>query len=903
MKGEDVFSLPMDTSEDCFEVANQFGGIGGQIQTSQVATMSTDGLPDWLGESAEAYLEQIRRLQGIAGKVSDVLKDVPQPIKDYGEKITETRELIKALWQDYEDALAAYENKKQDLQQMRVTFATTGIGLMTDFEIASAEETCEEEWENRQAELRKIYNGYLDALDEQAHMSAVKINAILERLFDSSKPHGTRAEISENVFGDIEVVAVQNEMNHAAQIAPEMAAIITNPNPSPEDLEEFWNQYGNELGNPFVTNTLLQYVSAEEMVDFAWRARVLLDGSPVQTELLRGIGTTIVLGTGGTNLDGEHADEQVLFEKYKDQITLKPGVTASSQTRAFIEELKTVGGTLYNPNDYGSFAVPHYEPMPGYAFISNLIGEAGRDNPNLTLGPAFFEKPSGGRSLAEDIVAWDAETLPWVTNSPYRDTLPPFGPDDSMYDPMHAMYTLMDQPECLNPEVLEKQGRTADPALVVLDSERFNAVQNFLVSDTPEGIDVNHDDVVDSNDEPMNMTRYLTGGRTMFDTDSGYGGFQDGGEQFGRLIAEMSMPELTPDRSQISDDEWEQWKVRDKRSTSIAGNFLYGYQDALTMENETDELHGQDVYGYTNSNLRSWSGEILAPYMEDIAIALESPGQDVVVASEEGGQHRITFGIDMQTQLLGNHGYFVDIGFDHAEDRSSMGGRAPAVDVLYAAAELQSTAEYNTAFDTMNDGGDPDRVLEKWTPLKEALVTASADSDDQERAFFDRGNGAKKDLLGMVLKANPLQYIIESNPGKYVIGQGQSVGVPAVLDIVFPTDTVIVGNQSQSHIALGEEMKASIYETISTRSTFEDADMSPQEFCASGDFDGEPFLDKAGNLKPWHAMEEAERQAFEEYIENHTDYGELFEPIQEEMMQAKDTRATAFAATGAERSS
>ncbi|RTE47980.1 hypothetical protein EKN07_11530 [Actinobaculum sp. 352] len=900
MKGEDVFSLPPDTSEACCEVADQFGGVGGQVQTTQVAMMSTAGMPGWLGESATAYLDQVCRLKGIAQDVSGVLMDVAGPIKEYGEKVRETRESIKVLWQDYDDAYAAYERKMHDLQQERVDFARTGVGPMSDYDIDRAEQSCQEEWEATQAELRRAHQGYLEALDEQARVTAVQITAIKDRLFDMSKPHGTREEIGVNLFGDLDLIAVQNEMKHAAQIAPEMAAIITNPNPSPEDLEEFWNQYGNELGNPFVTNMLLTHVSAEELADFAWRVRALPDNSPVRSELLHGIGTTIVLGTGGTNLDGEHADEQVLFEKYKDQITLKPGVTASSQTGAFIEELKTVGGALYNPNDYGSFAVPYYEPMPGYAFISNLIGEAGRDNPNLALGPAFFEKPADdGRSLAEDIVAWDAETLPWVTNSPYRDTLPSFGPDDSMYDPMHAMYTLMDQPECLNPEILAEQGKTADPALLAVDRERFNAVQEFLVSDTPAGIDINHDGIVDSNDEPMNMTRYLTGGRTMFDAESAYGGFQDGGEQFGRLIAEMSMPELTPDRSQISDEEWEQWKIRDKRSTGIAGNFLYGYQDALTMENETDKLHGQDVYGYTNSNLRSWSGEILAPYMEDIAIALENPGQDVVVASEEGGQHRITFGIDLQTQLLGNHGYFVDIGFD----RSSIGGRAPAVEILYAAAELQSTAEYNTAFDTMNDGGDPDRVIEKWTPLKEALFTASADSHDQEHAFFDRANRGKKDLIKMVMGANPLQYIIESNPGKYVIGQGQSVGIPAILDIVFPTDTVIVGNQSQSHIALEKEMEASIYETISTRSTFEDADMSPQEFCYDEDFTGVPFLDDDGAVKPWHDMSDDERASFKEYLENHTDYGELFEPIQEEMMQAKDTRATAFAATGAERSS
>ena len=98
--------------------------------------------------------------------------------------------------------------------------------------------------------------------------------------------------------------------------------------------------------------------------------------------------------------------------------------------------------------------------VSGYSTLSQIIGEAGRANPGLALGAAFFDAPQGGRSVAQDLVAWDGEKGPHDYNNVAR----MFGYDKTMCDPVQAISTLMDKPEGLDSESVNSVLRTADKA-------------------------------------------------------------------------------------------------------------------------------------------------------------------------------------------------------------------------------------------------------------------------------------------------------------------------------------------------------------------------------------------------------------------------------------------------------
>ena len=91
---------------------------------------------------------------------------------------------------------------------------------------------------------------------------------------------------------------------------------------------------------------------------------------------------------------------------------------------------------------------------------------------------------------------------------------------------------------------------TGDQTLVSADLKRTKAIQDFLSGATPFEVDVNRDGVIDDSDidqkngrddGPLNMTRYLTGWRQGNVPGDDYFGFQDGGEGFGKVVAQTTM--------------------------------------------------------------------------------------------------------------------------------------------------------------------------------------------------------------------------------------------------------------------------------------------------------------------------------------------------------------------------
>ena len=86
--------------------------------------------------------------------------------------------------------------------------------------------------------------------------------------------------------------------------------------------------------------------------------------------------------------------------------------------------------------------------------MSQILGIAAKENNNLTLGEAYFDKLPSGRSVAHDVIAWDNEIKPWKDyRSADKVGEKLLGNDNktdvySKYmDPIHSMFTLMDRPD------------------------------------------------------------------------------------------------------------------------------------------------------------------------------------------------------------------------------------------------------------------------------------------------------------------------------------------------------------------------------------------------------------------------------------------------------------------------
>jgi len=882
-----TFEVPPDTAGECERVAYRFEQAGGRVAATQVAT-ATGGVPGWIGESADAYTDQILAVGGKARKMADALRFTSSPLREYADKVKETISNIGALQEDYDAAEAAYEAKTAEIDEAQAEVAPNAVTPYTQGDVDAWRQRVDQEWQETVVEFNNKYKGLLAELDEVADSTAAKVLAAQEEIINPDVPHGSRWETGLNIFGDVPLVAGAIEWKTADKEAREIATVITDPNLTAEDIDAFNAKYGDKLQDPFIANALLQYVSADDLVKFTLRvdsaySQENMAANPdldreVRDDVLCAIGTTIALGTGGMNLAGDNAARQILFEQVRDGIETQSGKPLASQTQRFVEDLKMVGRTDYDQANLDSNTTCDIG-TDGYDIILQLVGEAGYTNPELTLGPGFFEPPAGGGvSVAQDIVALDAEEQRWRHSEFPR--IHVFSPQRRIHEPLQAMYMLMDRPESLDPQ-------TGDPALLAADRRRLDSVQSFFVGDTPSGMDINHDGVVDSNDKPMNMTRYLTGGRTWAVSEQGqYYGFEDGGEQFGRVLQQAADTEDVPDRSQMTDEEWEQWQKRDMAATTIAANFLFGYQDGLDvvhdfdMLRDTDKVDGQDVFGYHNPNLRSWSGLILAPHVDGIALSLLSAGSSNGVVGTGNGDYQIVFDPYMRAKLLGPDGVILDMGFDEPElngngtpdddeDDYWEGGRAPAIDNLLVASQRGFEEELDDAFDGVG-GTLPENVVQRWNPMLEALFTVDADASDEAKHALNVRNERWKGYIMVGAGAIPGGALFgESDKvANYFFDQTKANGVAPVVDFLLPSNNEVHGDQAAATLKLNTYMEQAVYQSMSTHGSFEDFAQTPEEFIETDSQNLKPFFDENGEVLPYTAQDNDQRNSFRTYIQN-----------------------------------
>lgn len=893
--GAEAMPLPDDVSAACTTLSDDLKAVATRISHTQVAADTQTGVPGWSGDAADAYIDSVQKLGAHAREFAEVFAKPKQAILTWSEAVATARNTtVPRLQERYDQAQTDYETGIDNLNA-EVRRRESAGEVVEQSEVDSRAETLKQTRDETQRGIVAEYETAMNSLDDEAQTAANAFTGASNAYLGEGTSR-TRNGIGSVLFDDIPVVDGQAEWEYAQEIAPEIARAMRDEDLTPEELIAFQEKYGNLLNSPFVANALMEELSADELNKFAMRAAALdyeldYDHPDLVDTVLKEIGTTMVLSTGGINADPALAQQNEAFLAAHGGLLGNKGETMDILVAHQIDEYKSAGRTEYDYQD-----ISDRGPMglfTGYSIFAQLTAGAGIANPDLALGPQFYTA-NNGTSMADDIVAWDHESLEGARVATFghmwagRGTML-IGYDPAIRDPLHALYLLSDTPDSLD-------GGAGSEALRAAEQERLGAMRQFLTRDTPFNV----------GDNPMDMTRYLTGHRVH---DHDFFGFQDGGEAFGSMLSDASAPDpnakLTPpnpaDYGDPNDPDFleaqrlfREASADDERRAEIAANFLFGYEDGLDTNHDRwwwgdqDQDHGQDVFGKANASLRSWAGTILAPHIEGIAASLDEAAQHNGTVTGADGRHQIAFDNAMRDRLLGKNGFFTDIGFDNPEvndngtpnDKSDdyyVGGRAPATENLMLAAQSAYRADLAEAVQGIG-GRSVDNVTDAWSPMMESLFTAPENASQEAIEALNARNERWQKLIKAGIGAVPFGDIVEGvvdneatqKAAKYFIDQAKSNGVAPVLDSFLTTDGSNLVEKTTKESMVYDYMKSSLYQEVSTHGDFAGASISLDAYNTSLGA-SERFVDANGNVLPYDSMNPKQRTAFQKFIAENGD--------------------------------
>jgi hypothetical protein len=896
MTGETVMPLPPDVRAAVGQLVADYRTVAKAISHTQVAENPPNGVPGWVGESADAYMGSIQKLgehaRGVPPVFASAVGVLEQWSDQVGVMITAT---VPELWEQYDQADREYRNALAEINHRMLENHSLG-GSIPETEFATQRQQAAEVLRSTQDEVLAQYRKAMDQLDDEAQNAANALKGLQDSLVDPTK-QDSRAAVGSTLFNDIPVLDGQAEWEYAQEQAKEAAEHFTHPPSSLEELLEFQQRYGDQCSNPFFAQALAQHVTPEQitrLLAFAQHGKNQGQDESLD-KLCQSLGSMVVLSTGGMNADPTMAQLQEDFSLVRDGLKTNTGDGINQLIDTQLERWKSAGNTLFTGEGAAlgpdslvmdARAGNHY----GHEYLATLLSSAANANPNLALGPEFF---AGNDSLAHNIVAFDHAHGEEIARSGGYGSWGPYSPPGGnrhATDPVESMLRLMDEPQALSDGTIpanspEWSSSTAN------NSKRFEAVQDFLTSDT--NFVVNPDDESPrippfTETGPMNMARYLTG----FRDNELYAGTQDGGDSLGRVLAQSSATAPPPQELDHDSPEYQSWRERNKKSTEIAGNFLLGYQEGLEIQN--DLILGEDPFGKNHAALRGWSGTILAPHVSGITDSLQVPGQPgLSVGTPQGDEgYQIRLGTDLKNRIIGTNGLFSDLAFDKPSDTNgtpddiagnrTVSGREPALSTLLVA----SNAGYKHDMDLALANGDIDAMedaQDRWAPILNDLTVAPDGASEQVKQAIKESNNHWKSLVQHGVGMVPFNHLIGDghNVAKWLIDQSKGIALPKTLDTLlsnYDAAGLKVLNTG-GHEGMEMSMQSSIYQAISEGNYWgDDPTRTPQEYLAKHK-DGTSFLDEEGNVIPYDQMNEKQAREFQEYVTSKDGLRRVFRPV------------------------
>ncbi len=789
-----------------------------QTQAVQNASIPPEA---WTGAAADAASNEIQVLGHKLADLAEVFPDPAQGLKTWKSQVDQAIQVINGLQQQWDEAVATYNKAIAAISSRRMT--------EDNFHPEIEEKKARATLEGAQRPLKKSYEDQLHQLNEAASQKADSIKAAADSKISPEAVKRGRDAVGAELLGtDMSIAHAAASWAEAQADAPRMAADLEKAANSfgplsEEDVKKLEERWGDKLRNPYYVQAMADaYRSAHrgtgDYSDMLNRLSIKTaglstnseSGAALRNSFIDRIGTAMVLSTGGVDASQDQLANSASYQQAKNALRGRSGMTISQIEHANIESFKATGNKLY---EFGPGA-PHFR---GYQVFSQATALAGIRNSNLAFGREVYE--GGNDSLAAEMVRYDHDfhssvplkgpeegyksLIRWTREDGYARTL--------AMDPLQSLYQLSDTPESLKHEGAPASLRNEE----VL---RLSQLRGFL--DTDSGYPAYHSS--QGKIGVVTFARYLTGNRHPESVVNV--GELDAGEALGDMLHDASDPQgLGPAEPQRDgygagaegdsdyDKAHKEWVEERRKRASIAANTMAGYQDGLDYNHKTglvntDQVDGQDIFGYRNHALRSWMGSIIEPYVYDLASEMHfSTGQGMRADGGLGEYDSVhmKFSGPLVDRFKQPGGLLQDLAFDRPKvindggtqdnllDDQYEGGRKPALQVVQAAAYRGYMSDVTEALQRTDHQSRTDGVegaINRWTELIQETFDANPDKDTAIAKALDESHRNARKIVEFIVDESA-GYAVKQVPVAGPIAKAAIKGASgAFLDGIVPTD-------------------------------------------------------------------------------------------------------------------
>ena len=726
-------ALPLPEYVDFDSAMTQLSHVNEALHRSQIMAGSVN--PDSMtGEMVEAWKREVEKLTGVVRRVSGMIHAVVQAIDSYKYLYRQTITDVKGMQEEWDGDTRAFK-----------VIDVLGEGA-TDAERKSLED--------KQFELAGRYNRRIEELDSEAETLSKKIESILGDLAPSAGKVGAgagrrpdRNDLGVALFGGGGILGAQTMAANAEADAADFSRLVSDVDedgiPTKKALEEMKKKgYLDRLGtDPYFCAAVAAKINPRRMADLGRKidqkvlrgvivsgpslARIdqLGDRAGDLHRLYGGLGASAMVATGSVprGLDGEAKDTWETWKSLSENggvsMKVKSGDESMGQWRKdYLESIKAAG----REGAKGGAEMFHFNrDTRGYVHLGQMFGLGAKAHPELTFSNEFV---NGKDSVMHDLLKWDREQGADY-RACYKDSA--FQVSDK-YGNLSTLEGLGSR----DPVANMMYGMDGDPKVS----------REFLASEVD----------VPGNKDP-NVARYLVGSR--YALSHGASAYVDHGEQLGHVVDEATSGKDA---------------VHDPRTFTAIRGYVQGYTEGLRSGgiNGTDPgqslgAQGEPRFGAAHYGLRSWTGQILKEYTDDLARELTTPSGvesgDGAVYDVKDKRYRLVLPASLVDDMtLAKRGLFTDLAFENGvRDTNTAGlhGRPPA---LLELANKATQGMYRDGVEAWRvDSKYGQHVVGRYGALLSHLELAEYNADVNVGEVKDKSHSNVRGLINHLTSAIP----------------------------------------------------------------------------------------------------------------------------------------------------
>ena len=726
-------ALPLPEYVDFDSAMTQLSHVNEALHRSQIMAGSVN--PDSMtGEMVEAWKREVEKLTGTVRRVGGMIHAVVQAIDSYKYLYRQTITDVKGMQEEWDGDMRAFK-----------VIDVLGEGATKDER---------KKLEDKQFELAGRYNRRIEELDSEAETLSKKIESILGDLAPSAGKVGAgagrrpdRNDLGVALFGGGGILGAQTMAANAEADAADFSRLVSDVDedgiPTKKALEEMKKKgYLDRLGtDPYFCAAVAAKINPRRMADLGRKidqkvlrgvivagpslARIdqLGDRAGDLHRLYGGLGASAMVATGSVprGLDGEAKDTWETWKSLSENggvsMKVKSGDESMGQWRKdYLESIKAAG----REGAKGGAEMFHFNrDTRGYVHLGQMFGLGAEAHPELTFSNEFV---NGKDSVMHDLLKWDREQgADYRAN--YKDSV--FQVSDK-----YGNFSTFEGLGSRDPVANMMYGMDGDPKVS----------REFLASEVD----------VPGNKDP-NVARYLVGSR--YALSHGASAYVDHGEQLGHIVDEATSGKDA---------------VHDPRTFTAIRGYLQGYTEGLRSGGINGSDPGQSLgakgeprFGAAHYGLRSWTGQILKEYTDDLARELTSPSGvqsgDGAVYDVKDKRYRLVLPASLVDDMtLAKRGLFTDLAFENGvRDTKTTGlhGRPPA---LLELANKATQGMYRDGVEAWRvDSKYGQHVVGRYGALLSHLELAEYNADVNVGEVKDKSHSNVRGLINHLTSAIP----------------------------------------------------------------------------------------------------------------------------------------------------